>query len=1552
MLCTVRCWLLLCLVVVSLTLMGCPASSPSSLGVQPRALSLGSGETTTTFTITNADTAPLNWTAVASVDWISLQAPDQETPATQIDGILEGVSVTITVQVDRSLVPEGTSQGVITVSAGEETEIISLGLAQGIMAQLVVSSAAVDFGTSEVQQSLYISNAGSDPLNWNLSMPEGISWLSASPDSGVNLLVGDVTEVRLSVDRERNPSLYETILGVTSNGGAANVSVQMLVPSFSVDTTEIAFGRVTETSSRSLFVNLEGTQEIDFRDLEDGTVDWLSISEVSLVGGAEILEFTITADATQLPPGTHTGTIEFEDIATSDVVTVPISVVSTAITLVADPIEFGVLLEPATGTFQIVNDGDPVPFEVDIPAQAATWLSVNTASGDAVGTTTITLTADPATLSFGDYSADVVVRFEGMEEAVSVQLSIPRPAELVAQPTSVDFRASLGPDELLAIWNPGLGSVHWDIETAGFPAWLALIPQSTADVTQTGTRLSGDVSGDETDALILRIDRDQAVGAAVVFSHSFDVVASDGVTDTQSIEVSMAKPLIPRLVVEASSFDEQGVPVLTLDEGINEASFVVRNEGTGQLSWDANLEALPTWVVSIDPAQGLLEPDSQTTVSVRVDRSGLTYLGAQFELPVQSNDPDLAEQPVSIAIVVPKIINIVLRNPVIAFGDTDSIASFDVANGGDPGTQLNFVVRSNEEWVSVYPSTGSSEGFEGAQKDWRAIGVAIDCSRLDGQGATAKLIVSAFIVEDGLPVPDPSIASVEVEISVSTTSLRLIAANPRLRIPSLVRYTLLQRNVQQRPINIPDSLLSTYAPLFTFVENGEPAESQESAQMLSPFSRVRCNALILLDYSGSMLEAAKNIQDDAAISGAADPLQALYEATIPTLINEMPDNCWLSLAILNERGNAVPIRMIGSAGGEPTFTKNKQDIIDRLAALTVIDHGATELLPAVTYAAEDILQDMDLSINRIPFDDAAMRALICVTDGRLTTPPGLISETLLALENSKVQPFFIGWGNEVTAGPLIEMVESGAGQYYATTNALTDEVDAFGSVIRKPVVSELLDWCQLDDPAVDPCDQSLANDIASHVILSYVTLKEAAGVGIETRLTFDDPTDQSGVCLEDQGEISGSMEHINQDTSAIVGDVRLGQISMRTDEGLQADGSAEVIVRADYMPRNIANLVFDFQFYMDDGNFTEIALADLPALRQLNETEGGIIPASRFSFTETFSVSPVSLGAPPSSPNPAPATYRVTATSLDGTPLNYGEFGDLFSLSFTGLTGSVYARMEISTPTWAAGDINTKYFTHPDSIRIEAGEFLATSFPMPPYLFTDDAPSLSNDSFYYDLGSDIDVVDVEIWNFGGSHVPTGVWLAWEVEVGLGSVLLDFDILDEGAVTSTLVPGTLRDQLVVTRDGALGPGIYLASVMFRWNYGTVNLAGATQMFFRIVVIPELEASFNFPTVISTENDVTVTLTNDHDFTNTWPGADMDWQLNAPLPVGITLTFDGVAVTQATTQSMTPDQTGDLVITVDRVFFIPGDSPFILPLAYTTFEPMAGSDVLELEVTVNN
>ncbi len=1503
------------LLLAAIGLLGCP-KQPLLL-IEPHAVTFGSTSTQENIRISNAGTGVLSWEVKDLPVWLTAEQVSggkdtlpKDTTTTEID--------ILRLTLDRNAIPANTAKGFVVITSDGGEQEIPISVTQNQEAQLKISQSDIDFGENLQNSVILVQNLGKETLEWSATVSDDAPWLTLSPSSGSITATDIPAQITLAVDRSSltsNPTPYTGVVTFTSNGGNATLSASMSIPLYTINPQALDFGEIMASKQQSLSITNHAFDPLTLTvtpSTDDGA-NWLTPANTNLtIPTGPDYSLLITADPTGLTPGSYTGSLLLSDTASGTQRTVTVTMSVAAFHITPTLLAFGEITEEQSKTVTLSNESPtPITWSLSIPGAASTWLRAEPTSGTLSTTTDVSITVDPLAVDPESYEATLTFTYPDGEKEILVTMSRPRPATLSVIPTSLDFGANRNED-ILAILNAGIGVINWQIDTTAFPAWLSLTPTDANGIT------SGTVSGQLTDAPTLRIDRSQAPDGVFELAHTFNVVGSGDVDTTIGVAVSATIPRLPEIQLDAEEVDENSIDTLEIEVGETTSFFFIENTGDANLDWRIDPESQPSWVASIIPSQGLVEPGKRIKVTVTGDRDGLTYLGAQADLKILSNDPANPSLDLIVSILVPRQIIIRSRQNSLSFGLSDVNKILEVANFGDPDTVLDFLVTSSKSWLAVFPETGQSIGTSGNIKDWQSISVTVDRSQLDGTGSSAKLTIFAYTVENGELIPRDDVEKVEVSITVEAPALTIEAAKPRLRIPSLVRYVLMMRNIRYQALPIPESRLDEVGNLFRIFEKDTALELTESSQFLTTGSRLRSNILILLDYSGSMQEAARKVSDPL-IAQASDPIQALYERAIPDMIQGMltgdeTSKYRVALGIFNERrdNNQSKIRLLSGLANEPEATRdeafiNRPDLlIERLRNTAVLDNGATQLYPVLSEAAI-VLRDEDRKNNRLSFDDADVRAIVCITDGRITTPPGVITEPIDVLVATKSRLFVIGWGEKISSDPLIRLADSSGGHYYATKTEPTGEFDAFGLPLRLPLVSEIEDWCYTDPE--DPCDQSIPNDLRSQSIFSYVTLIEENNIATEGRITFNDPNDQDSDCVQEQGDITGSFAHSQLDYLSVVGDPRMGQISLET-EGLATP--SVVTVRADYIPRNISQLQFLVTLTDLQGNAPVDTLSLNAAL--VPSTRGGII--SLWSLDQNGD---------------------TITLNTDSEVLRYGEFGDLITLTITGATQPFLVNFEVLTPEFSGNEPDTKFFVYPDSIEVAPTRFLATSFPSP-YIGAIPAP-VSTDPYTLDLGTDINEAQLALYNLGGSHVRLGetpsplidAGLEWLFEFGAGDAVLTLTPIS-GFVTSTLTP----DILTLIPDRTLQPGTYEGEIIFTYGGGSLNIGGTLEPVYvqYEILPPELSLSAqNFTFDDPAVTDQTLQITNIGQ-------SILRWTIDtATLPnwLELTLAAGELGADSSELLNIRVDATGLPAGTYEHTFVISTNTESDLPVTVTFIVP---------------
>jgi hypothetical protein len=1479
--------------VVCAALAGCPPQPV--LFVTPLAIDLGTGKTTETFRITNTGGGTLTWSVSEDLPWLSLsrETPEEEKQGITLTGETTGGMEVIKITADRTVLGPGVSRGTIAITSNGGNEEVLVSISQPAVPMLDVNPRSLDLGTDQTASTLTISNMGLAPLEWSITVPPTAPWLSVTPRSGVVTDFQGSTGVEVTVNRQGLAAGdYTASLTVTSNDTDLVIPVTLRVVALSVSPGHLGLGTIRQPANSLVAVANNGAAPISYTATANDPFLTVTPASGDLPGNLSA-NITVTVNPAGLAPGGYTGsvTISADGGAISQTVSVAFAVsgfsVSTAL------VNFGQIEDSETRTFTITNTApDPVNFSISVPPAAAQWLSVSPRTGALSGQQVITVTADPTRVAPGAFNADLRIEHDGLIDVVGVSLFSVEPPTLVVVPSFVDFDTTFV-ERQLTLWNSGSDTVAWRINTADFPAWLSLTPV-VAGVA------SGSVAGDENAILTLRADRSVVQDDETDFEFTFTVEAVSGAEDPVEVRVHMAIPRVPELTFEADGVDIQGRPTVSFPVSVTEKTVRIANDGNGPLFWSiTGFEGL-NYILSVSPSQGTLDPGAEVRPTITVTREGLTYLGAQPPLLLTTNDP-LNLQTVFIAeIQVAKQVLVIGRPGTLAFGRDISSDIFEVANGGDPDEIMDFRITTSKEWLSVFPETGSSVGTAIDIKDWQTISVSVDRSLLEEESAAAQITVTAFTVRDGEQVPVEGVEPLVIPVSVEVPTLSIETAFPRLRVPSLVRTVLLLRNLRSQPIKLPTQTLNSVAEKFTLIENGIVSEITESSKFLAGPERIRGNVLILLDYSGSMQDSAGKVLEPA-IADAPNPLQALYDSCIPQLIDSMPANYRIALAVMNERsasGGTGALRQIFPSDGEPFFSANKAAVQARYDSIAVIDNGATVLLPALQQASR-LLSAEDQDMGLIPFDDADVKALICVTDGRLTTNDQLtLADVTQELQARYVRFFPIGWGQQVFADPLVRIAVPTGGHFYATRTQPTTERDSFGNLIRLPIAETMQDWC-IDSSASDPCDQSLGRDLASQVILSYVTLRNETSVNLTGRLSFNDPTDQISPCIDEQGDISGSFTRNQLNYAVYDGDPRLGQLSLRT-EGIADDGTAEVVLRLEYMPRNVSQIVLDFG-------------VDLPAPFTVSVTP---VPNTQGGAISTWNVTPATV----TSEN----TFTVTLSSPDGTPLRYADFGDLIRLRFAGINAPFSLTTNVTDPVFSATEPDQKFFVVPPVFLVGDSPTFAPAFPQPVLAATPAIVEGTGGARRVNLGTDEPNLTIDIYNGGGyleiADTVRAV-LDWTLEGDFvpGNAFTITPLDSTGTATDIVTPSTV----VITPNRRLAPGTYSGDFIFRYQIPISNgLAFSGRLFTVSFVVLEGAGMVSTNSLDFGTDEVGL----EFSVTNTGQGT-LGWSVPD-------VTFPPWLSTTLSSGNLGPAESNVFQIRVDRSVVPPNSYTFGMPVNFST------------------
>jgi hypothetical protein len=641
------------------------------------------------------------------------------------------------------------------------------------------------------------------------------------------------------------------------------------------------------------------------------------------------------------------------------------------------------------------------------------------------------------------------------------------PGLFTVYPLAIDFGTILTQDTVF-LSNAGSTPVSWSVSSV--PAWVSVAPLSgitTGGVdTLTVTVLDRTLADPDNDEFFII----NTVGAG-----DFKVFVTAGVPGTDPGDVDPGDEPQIELI---DSLGARGLSATVQTGSGGQGTFQVANTGTGSLEWYIPADAYanrPAWITGLSATGGLVGTNPQT-ITVTTEATPDLVVGTNPHVfPIQSNG-GTAELTVTIVRKVQSLIGVDPSS--LNFGQSLTSATLFVYNLGVVGSNLNFRVLSNEPWLMVTPSIGVSIGTSPVGLDRIPLQVTVDRSCIEDDAAGGVLTVEAYTMRGTELVKDPGVQEVLVPVSLEAPDITIDAAGPWGVPPSLLRYTFILRDRLQRPLLLPDPAFFGENQLTVF-EDSKPIEIVETNQEVT--TDYRTNLLIMLDYSNSMVAAA----------GSSANLHQYYRDAV---INRIIDNT-AELPDASDPDNQVAIAILAFYDRHLTeaelvvqdFTTDRNALRTAMQNFTAPRHGATELLPVADYAIfRQITQDTIFD----KYNNATIDAVLVISDGRETTPPGELSETIQAAEKSSTRFFNIGWGNGVDDAFLTLLASESEGFYYAGVGACSGD-----PTVEGPTFDQL-------DNAV----QYFVTDLASHYVLSYTTLNEksSAVVRLEASIEVDD----------------------------------------------------------------------------------------------------------------------------------------------------------------------------------------------------------------------------------------------------------------------------------------------------------------------------------------------------------------------------------------------------------------------------------------------------------------
>jgi hypothetical protein len=370
--------------------------------------------------------------------------------------------------------------------------------------------------------------------------------------------------------------------------------------------------------------------------------------------------------------------------------------------------------------------------------KTASWLEINPMSGSLTSgaSTVITFKVSRSNLAPGNYSTQVKMTTTGGDTDITVQMSVPNPAQpqLYVSPKVIEFKVGENAKKLTLKNTGNAGSIKWNANPSA--NWVIL------------SKSSGEFSSE--DSITVFVNR---------------AGLSDG-TYQGNIKISSnagSDSVLVTLYVQNENpvFD---VYPLYIDFGTSKSDDIITllNIGTGgTITWNAYTDA--SWL-TLSRSSGQFK--NRDTIKIKADRSqipqGQTKTGNIYFASNAGN------KTVSVSIT-----NKPPENPILFvypeqldFDSTKTTMQLVIKNAGT-GT-LTWQITKNQDWLNVSPSSGTGDATVNVSIDRNKIsnpGTYTGILTVNSNGGTKQVNVKALTPQRQLPQPPREIVLGQLKIT-------------------------------------------------------------------------------------------------------------------------------------------------------------------------------------------------------------------------------------------------------------------------------------------------------------------------------------------------------------------------------------------------------------------------------------------------------------------------------------------------------------------------------------------------------------------------------------------------------------------------------------------------------------------------------------------------------------------------------------------------------------------------------------------------------------------
>lgn len=505
----------------------------------------------------------------------------------------------------------------ITVVPGQNT-VCDFRLVEIFVEQVLkVTPTTLNFGTSQNEMSVTITNEGTEETEWSVNLGNN-NWLSANPKTG-RIAAGKSQTIVFAVNRDLVAEDKSAVVNIAAFGNTYPISVSCTPKKtkgeLAVEPTSLSFDE--ELSELDIKIKNTGDGELNWT-ISGITADCLSVSDASgkiVAGGNKVVKVKLDRDKLEKDL-TTTFTVSDGDKDISVAVTAKKKILKGELVVEPTSLNFGEDLSEQTITIKNVGDAS-LKWTI---SKVTSPLSVSEKEGElaAGGSKVVKVLLNRDNMS-EDINTSFVVSDGEHEKKVSVVAEkVVYAPKLELSTTELNF--GLTATELsFNINNTGNADLKWSIPT---PVSSCISVASS----------QGTITPGSSHKVVVKLDR-----STMPETLNTTLTVTDGANDVQvNVKAEKGHPHL-------------GLTTNKLDFGTTETvmTFDVVNQGdaTANLRWEID-EAYHNWL-TVSPTSGELPPNYYTTVTVTLNRSVMTS-DLETEIALFDLDDDVYYYPITV----------------------------------------------------------------------------------------------------------------------------------------------------------------------------------------------------------------------------------------------------------------------------------------------------------------------------------------------------------------------------------------------------------------------------------------------------------------------------------------------------------------------------------------------------------------------------------------------------------------------------------------------------------------------------------------------------------------------------------------------------------------------------------------------------------------------------------------------------------------------------------------------------------------------------------------